>query len=75
MDKAERAELDAKLAALRHDMQELRDEQLRLNKHAAGQEGNRHAFISAQLRIMRTTERELNSPLLDAMEDDIRNAE
>lgn len=75
IDKAQRAQLEAKLAGIRREIHELHDEQLGLNKHAAGAEGNRHAFISSQLRILRNIERELNAPLLDAMEDDIRSAD
>jgi hypothetical protein len=74
IDKAQRAQLTAKLIEVRRDIAELHTEQLGLNREAVGTEGNRHAFIGAQLRILRDAERELNAPLLDAMEDDIRDA-
>jgi septal ring factor EnvC (AmiA/AmiB activator) len=74
MDKVARDQLESELAELRREIRELQDEQAQLNKHAPGPEGNRHAFITTQLQILRDTEAELNKPLLDAMEDDIRDA-
>jgi hypothetical protein len=73
IDKEQRAQLETQLAEIRREIRELHDERLRLNKYAPGEEGNRHAFIGEQLKILRRTENELNAPLLDAMEDDIRS--
>ena len=66
MDKVARALREAELEALRGEMRELQSEQAQLNQHAPGPEGNRHAFITSRLRIMRDTETGLRKPLLPA---------
>jgi hypothetical protein len=66
MDKVALALREAELEALRGEMRELQVEQAQLNQHAPGPEGNRHAFIASQLRILRNTETELRRPLLPA---------
>lgn len=74
IDNAQRAQLTARLADVRQEIDALHTERLGLNKDAAGAEGDRHAFIGARLWLLRDIERELNAPLLDAMDDDNRNA-
>jgi hypothetical protein len=64
MDKVARAQREAELEALRGEMRVMQDEQAQLNEHAPGPEGNRHASITSQLRILRNTETELRRPLL-----------
>jgi len=74
LDEAHRALLTAKLANVRQEINDLHIERRGLNEDAAGAEGDRHAFIGARLWMLRDTERELNAPLMDAIEDDKRNA-
>jgi hypothetical protein len=74
LDEAHRALLTAKLANVRQEIDDLHLERRGLNENAAGAEGDRHASIGARLRMLRDAERELNAPLMDAMEDDKRNA-
>jgi predicted nuclease with TOPRIM domain len=64
MDKIARAQLEAELEALRGEVRQLQVEQALLNEHVRGPEGNRHAFITSQLRILRDTEAKLSRPLL-----------
>jgi hypothetical protein len=66
MDKIARAQLEAELEALRGEARQLQVEQALLSQHAPGPEGNRHAFITSQLRILRDTEAKLRRPLLPA---------
>jgi hypothetical protein len=70
--KTERARLTAKLIEVRRKIDVLQIERRALNMNAAGAEGDRHTFIGAKLQILRVAERELNAPLLDAMENSIR---
>jgi hypothetical protein len=66
MDKVARAQLEAELEALRGEVRQLLVEQALLNQHASGPEGNRHAFITSQLRVLRNTETRLSRPLRPA---------
>jgi hypothetical protein len=66
MDKVARAQLEAELEALRGEVRQLLVEQALLNEDAPGPEGNRHAFITSQLRVLRNTETRLSRPLRPA---------
>ena len=74
IDEPHRARLRAKLANVRQEIDDLHIERRGLNSDAAGAEGDRHAFIGARLSLLREAEREINAPLIDAMETDKRNA-
>jgi hypothetical protein len=72
-DKATIAAIAAKAAALRKEADELEKEQSTLNEYAPGDEGNRHAFLGIEIRGLRERAVKMIEPVLDALEDDLKN--
>jgi hypothetical protein len=69
--KEELAEFAAQTFELRRQARKLELEQVKLNGHAPGAEGDRHSILGAQIRALRTKAAEIYAPVLKALEEDL----
>ena len=72
--KEQLAEFEAKAAALRQEANTLEAEQKTLNEHGSSTEGDRHWLLGVQIRLLRAEADRVYAPVLDAMEDEIKNS-
>jgi hypothetical protein len=70
--KEQLAECAAKAAELRKEAHTLEAEQKTLNEHGSA-EGDRHWMLGTRIRLLRDEANRVYAPVLEAMEDEIKN--
>ena len=66
-------EFAAQALELRQQAHALELQQAKLNEHAPGVEGDRHRMLGAQIRDLRAKAAEIYAPVLEALEEILKN--